>query len=94
VARKRQHPKKEIEDAIKYAEAHGWRVEVGGHHAWGKMYCPFNDKDCRCGVYCITSIASTPRDSDVHARKLYRVVDNCTTANKVAGATDLSMEKE
>ncbi len=27
------HPKKEIEEAIKYAEAEGWRVKVGGSHA-------------------------------------------------------------
>ncbi len=35
------HSKKEIEDALAYAEALGWRIKSGGKgHAWGKMYCP------------------------------------------------------
>jgi hypothetical protein len=33
---------------LQHAEANNWRVEMGGAHAWGKMYCPYNDKDCRC----------------------------------------------
>ncbi|KOR31678.1 hypothetical protein TI05_12080 [Achromatium sp. WMS3] len=49
------HPKKDIESALQHAEANGWRVECGGSHAWGKMYCPYNNKDCRCGEFCITS---------------------------------------
>lgn len=72
-----RHPKKEIEEALRHAESHGWRVEQGGGHAWGKMYCPYNDAECRCGLFCIASIWSTPRDSDVHARQLKRVVDKC-----------------
>ena len=39
---RRLHPKKEIEAALRHAESKGWRVEVGGSHAWGKMYCPYN----------------------------------------------------
>jgi len=41
----RPHPKKEIEAALTYAEACGWRVEPkkGNGHAWGKMLCPYND---------------------------------------------------
>lgn len=72
------HPKKDIEDALKHAEAHGWRVEVGGSHAWGRLYCPFHDQACRCGEFCIVSIWSTPRNPFSHARQLKRVVDNCT----------------
>ena len=52
---------KHVEAALKYAEAHGRRVEVGGRHAWGKLYCPYNDEQCRCGDFCITSIWSTPK---------------------------------
>jgi hypothetical protein len=73
------HPKKEVEAALKYAEAHGWRVQVGGSHAWGKLYCPYNDEQCRCGDFCITSIWSTPKNPVSHARMLRRVIDNCTT---------------
>jgi hypothetical protein len=62
---RRKHPHKDIESAIKYAEENAWRVETGGSHAWGKMYCPYNDKECRCGEFCQASI--------------WRVVDNCTT---------------
>ncbi len=46
---RRTHPKKEIEDALRYAEAYAWRVSLGGGHAWGKIYCPYNDDECRCG---------------------------------------------
>lgn len=27
------HPDKDIEKALKYAEANGWRIEVGGRHS-------------------------------------------------------------
>ncbi len=58
-----RHPKKDVEEAIRYGEANGWRVEVGGSHAWGRIYCPYNDSECRCGEFCITSIWSTPEKS-------------------------------
>jgi len=77
---RRRHPAKEVEKALRYAEGLGWRVKVSRSksHAWGKMYCPANDQDCRCGEFCITSIWSTPRNPDSHARQLRQVVDNCT----------------
>ena len=28
------HPKKEVEEALRHAEGQGWRVDVGGSHAW------------------------------------------------------------
>jgi hypothetical protein len=77
-----RHPKKEVEEAIRYAEAHGWRVAVGGSHAWGRVYCPYNDPVCRCGEFCITSIWSTPRSAGNHGRQLKRVVDNCAIGNR------------
>ena len=76
------HPKKEIEEAIKYAEAEGWRVSVGGSHAGGKIYCPYNDPECRCGEFSITSVWSTPKNPGNHARALRRVVDNCTNRKR------------
>jgi hypothetical protein len=79
-----RHPKKEIEEVIRHAEDHGWRIEVGGSHAWGRMYCPYNDQECRCGEFCITSIWSTPRNVWSHARLLKRVVDNCMPRKKEA----------
>jgi hypothetical protein len=74
-----KHSKKEVEDALGYAEANGWRVVPGGAHAWGRIYCPYNDAECRCGEFCITSVWSTPKNAGNHAKALRRVVDNCTT---------------
>nr|WP_081797225.1 hypothetical protein [Stenotrophomonas rhizophila] len=72
------HPKKEVEVALRYAEARGWRVVPGGSHAWGRLYCPYKDRDCRCGEFCITSVWSTPKNPGNHARALQRMVDGCT----------------
>ena len=80
------HAKKEVEDAIRYAERNGWRIEVGGSHAWGRMYCPYNSLECRCGEFCITSIWSTPKNPGNFARKLKRVVDNCTAHRQARSA--------
>lgn len=79
---RKPHPKKEIEEALRHAEARGWTVTRGGSHAWGRMYCPRNDEQCRCGEFCITSIWSTPKNSGNHAQQLRRVVDNCTAFDK------------
>ena len=76
------HPKKEVDHALKHAEANGWRVEVGGAHAWGRIYCPYSDDECRCGEFCVASVWSTPKNPGNHAKQLKRVVDNCTTHKK------------
>jgi hypothetical protein len=88
---RRSHSSPEIEEAVRYAEENGWRVDVGGGHCWGKLYCPYNDERCRGGVFCISSVWSTPRSSGNHARQIKRVVDNCTTNNVV---NDLCEEEE
>ena len=72
------HPKKEIEAALRHAESQGWRVETGGSHAWGKLYCPYNNDGCRCGEFCIACIWSTPKNPGNHARAIRRVVDHCS----------------
>lgn len=74
---RKAHSKKEVEDALRYAESRGWRVEVGGGHAWEKLYCPYNLPECRCGEHCISSIWSTPKNPNNHAKQIRRVVDNC-----------------
>lgn len=76
---RKRHPKKEVETVLHYAELHGWRIEVGGGHAWGKLYCPHKNKACRCGEFCITSIWGTPKNPMNHAKQLQRVVDNCAS---------------
>lgn len=75
---RRRHPNKDVEAALVYAEARGWRVEAARGHAWARMYCPWNDDECRCGEFCIVSVWSTPRNTFAHARQITRVVDGCT----------------
>ncbi len=76
---RKKHPAKEVEKALKQAESKGWKVEGSGKsaHAWGRLFCPFNDKDCRCGEYCIMSIWSTPRNNTDHARNILKAVNKC-----------------
>lgn len=76
---RKRHSKPEIEEALRYAEKQGWRIEIGGSHAWGKIYCPYNNSDCRCGEFCISSIWSTPKNAGTHAKQIKKVVDNCTS---------------
>jgi hypothetical protein len=82
---RRCHAKKEVESALDFAERNGWRVEssTGNGHAWGRMYCPYNNAQCRCGEFCITSIWCTPRNAGSHAKILRRVVDNCVLHKRV-----------
>ena len=74
---RKKHPKKEIEAALQYAESKDWRIEVGGSHAWGKLYCPFNDGECRHGQHCLSCIWSTPKNASYHARHIRQIVDHC-----------------
>jgi hypothetical protein len=71
------HPNKDIAAALKYAAEHGWEIKQGGAHAWGKIYCPYNEPECRGGEFCIQSIWSTPKNAGNHAKQIRRVVDNC-----------------
>jgi len=84
---RRRHPDVHIEKALRYAERNGWRVAPLGAraHGWGKMYCPHNDPDCRCGEFCVTVIWSTPRSPENHARQLRRVVDGCVAGRRAIG---------
>ncbi|TYC57557.1 hypothetical protein FMN52_13475 [Marinobacter sp. BW6] len=84
---RKRHANKDIEEAVAYAELHGWRIEIRKGHAWGRMYCPLNTKDCRCGEFCVASIWSTPKNTQNHAKQIRRIVDNCT-GNRSAGGKD------
>ena len=69
LARKR-HPNKEVEAAVAEAEARGWRVVMQGH--WGRLYCPFADRDgCQVGVW------GTPKNAGNHAKQIRRRLDKC-----------------
>ncbi len=73
----KKHPNKEIQEVIEYPIKNGWEIKESSGHAWGKMYCPYNDSNCRLGNYCIISIWSTPKKSYSHAQQIKRVVDKC-----------------
>ena len=80
----KKHPNSSIEKAVKYAESKNWvYVEVGGSaHAWGKLICPNNNRDCRCGLFCQNSIWSTPKSPENHAKQIKRWVDGCIYIEK------------
>jgi hypothetical protein len=67
-----RHQDKDIQAAIEYALNRGWRLFVGGSHAWGFLYCPHEDRDG-----CRISIWSTPRSPRDIADRIIRRVDRC-----------------
>jgi hypothetical protein len=89
VPRALRHPNKEVDAALAFAEQRGWRVLPASGHAWGRLYCPFNDQACRCGTHCITSVWSTPKNPGNFARQLRRIVENC---NGKPGASTEDLE--
>ena len=82
---RKSHPNKDVEAAVRYAEANGWQVKEGGH--WGFLYCPYNDDECRCGTRCKAGIWSTPKNPGNHAKQLRQVVGGCTARKAVLGGT-------
>jgi hypothetical protein len=85
--RRDRHPDKDIEAAIRYAEALGWRFRKAGGHAFGRLLCPWNDADCRCGEFCQISVWSTPRSAWAHAAQIRRAVDGCMRAQDAEGGS-------
>jgi len=83
-----RHPDKEVERAIRHAEAAGWRCEKrdGKGHSWGILMCPHNDKACRCGEFCRISVWSTPRNGTTHAKQIINRVDGCIHADTDASS--------
>ena len=70
---RRRHPKKEVQAALREAEALGWVVTVSPRgHIWGRLLCP---KRSRAG--CQDSIHSTPRNAANHARHLRQLLQSC-----------------
>jgi hypothetical protein len=67
-----RHPNKEIEAAVQHAEALGWRVLIGGSHAWGFLYC---HEQARTG--CRVPVYSTPRNPESHARRIRSKIARC-----------------
>lgn len=87
MGRRKRHPNKVVEQAIRYAEEARWHLAPAGKsaHAWGVLTCPNNDVDCRCGTFCRNSVWSTPRHPESHARQIKQWVDNCIYRGKQDG---------
>ncbi len=68
------HPNKEIENAILYAEKNGWTYKDSGKssHSWGRLRCPLHTREGHQ-----MSIWSTPRNPYNHAYQIRRLVDKC-----------------
>ena len=66
------HPLGEVELAVQFAEANGWRYVASRGHPWGRLMCPGAQRGA-----CIMSVWSTPRDAYVHAQQIRRRVRNC-----------------
>jgi len=69
-----RRPKKEVEEAIRYAESRNWRVHVPPKtgHVWATLYCPLATRD-GCKVF----VLSTPQNPGNHANRIRAVVDRC-----------------
>jgi len=74
-----KHPKKEIEEAIQYAEQQGWKYKSAGKsaHTWGRLLCPLHTRDGHQ-----MSIWSTPKSPFNHAEQIRRLVDKCLHSNE------------
>ncbi|MCY4391402.1 MAG: hypothetical protein OXE43_05025 [Chloroflexi bacterium] len=70
---RRRHPKKEVEAALREAEATGWRITMSASgHGWGVMWCPEQSREG-----CRRSISSTPRNPGNHAAHLLQGMRGC-----------------
>lgn len=68
-----RHPKKDVEQALRFAEENGWQVRpTASGHRWGEMTCGLAGHDS-----CRVSIWSTPKNPGNHASRLRRKVRNC-----------------
>jgi hypothetical protein len=64
-----KHSKKEVEEALRYAEENGWTIkQTRSGHRWGVA---------QCGHGCQVSIWSTPKNPGNHAKHIRRGVDRC-----------------
>jgi hypothetical protein len=67
-----RHPKKEVEEALGFAESHGWQVDSPrSGHPWGKATCEREGHDCLVWIW------STPKVPGNHAKQIRRAVYSC-----------------
>jgi hypothetical protein len=75
-----EHPNKEIEAAIKYAEKSEWEFRKSGNssHAWGRLYCPLHTRE---GHHM--SIYTTPKNPTNYAKLIRQRVDKCEHSRRI-----------
>jgi hypothetical protein len=66
------HPDKDIERAVAFAESKGWRHVPSNGHAWGRLFCQSGQRGG-----CIISVWSTPRNPVQHSRQIVHRVSKC-----------------
>ena len=67
---RRRHPKKDLEAALRAAEAAGWTVEEIHHgHRWGLARCPAGEH--------VVAVWSTPRDPATLGKRIREQVGRC-----------------
>jgi len=67
---RRRHPKKDIEAALRFAEAAGWIVEeIHRGHRWGIVRCPTGAD--------VVAVWSTPRDPATLGKRIRQQVERC-----------------
>ncbi len=67
---RRRHSKKDVEQAVRTAEAAGWSVtEIHRGHRWGLLTCP-------AGIDTVT-LFSTPRDPATLGKRIREQVNRC-----------------
>jgi hypothetical protein len=90
-----KHPKKEVEIAVKDAEAAGWRIEQDGSgHCWGRMLCPYGKEPTHQRHQ--HSVWSTPKNPGNHAKQIRRQVERCASqhADEQAAQEPRAQEEE
>nr|WP_255425950.1 hypothetical protein [Providencia sp. JUb39] len=70
----KKHPNKEVREALRYAEEKGWIVE----DATGHPFCIVKCGNADHGRTHAMSVNSTPKNPEVHAKQIRRMVDRCT----------------
>ena len=64
-----RHPKKDVEQGLRYAESSSWSVQpTSSGHRWGVV---------SCNRGCSVTIWSTPKNPANHAKDIRRAVDKC-----------------
>lgn len=71
-----KHPKKQVEAALRRAEAQGFRVAVNRGH-WGVVFCPGSAAG-KCPAF---SVNGSPRSADNEAGRIDRFLARCTHKN-------------